>query len=236
VPDVAFGLSSLALFQAQGLAVIRFLATASLLALSGLPVRAQGEAIDCAKPLLVAEKTVCEEANWQLQFRDGLLSTLYAALLGEAGHESVLAGQVEWQIARDSCETDVQCLMNLYENRIALLAREAGDAAGVTGRYRFSKSENAETGDAYVVRTPDGALSGIVTTAMAAAGCEVEFDGANPIGDAWIWDDPDSPANSDTFCRILFRPSQGSLRIDTDECNDKCRTGGYLDETYVKTK
>jgi len=86
------------------------------------------------------------------------------------------------------------------------------------------------------VRDSDGTLSGTIDTVAGPTShtCDITFDGANPIGDAWVWDDPTAPDDAEDFCRILFRPGQMSLRIDSDSCEAYCGARGYFDQTSLK--
>ena len=208
-----------------------------LLAAVASPAMADDPSFDCAKASTAVEKTICDEQNPQLALRDGALARLYDALKQETGHDAVLAGQAAWLKTRDACGGDVACLTESYDERLAVLAREAGDQAGVTGNYHYKASET-DSGDAFVVRESDGTLAGKIGTVAGPSShtCELTFAGANPIGDAWIWDDPDAGEGSEDFCRILFRPGLSSLRIDSDACQTYCGARGYFDQTYTRLK
>lgn len=207
-----------------------------LLLLIGLasPVSAQ-QAIDCSKPPTPQEQLICGDENPGLGFRDVLLQRLYDDLAQKGGHDAALAAQADWLKKRKDCGMNAACILQSYDERIAELAREGGDTAGLTGYYQFAKPGTQGKGDMYLVRDATGQLSGTIETSTGAidARCTLYFELANPIGDAWIWDDPDSE-NEDDFCRVLLRPANQSVRIDSDSCQTYCAVGGRLDETYSR--
>jgi hypothetical protein len=191
---------------------------------------------DCESPTTAIEKTICSDQNPGLAMRDGVIGRLYEALKQEQGHGAVIAAQSDWLQSRDVCGPNPECLARRYDERLAVLAKEAGDTGGVTGSYHYKLGDGSDEGDAFVVRDSDGTLSGTIDTVAGPTShtCDVTFDGANPIGDAWVWDDPTAPDDAEDFCRILFRPGQMSLRIDSDSCQTYCGARGYFDQTYSK--
>lgn len=201
------------------------------------PARADDPSFDCAKAQTAVEKLICDENQGGLALRDGAMGRIVTQLKNDGGHDAVLAGQAAWLTQRDQCGTDAECLAKRYDERLAVLAREAGDKAGITGRYHYKRSDT-DSGDAMVVREADGTLSGLIGSITGQGGhtCDISFEGANPIGDAFVWDDPEAPDGSEDFCRILLRPGNGKLRIDSDTCDSYCGEGASFDETYSSVK
>lgn len=199
---------------------------------------AAGPSFDCAKAATAVEKTVCSDENAELALRDAALARLYGALKEHGGHDKVLGGQSAWLGSRDACGSDAKCLIKRYDERLAVLAREAGDENGVTGSYSYRLSADTDDGSAFVVREADGGLSGAISTVSGPTyhTCEVTFEAANAIGDAWVWDDPAASGGAEDFCRILLRPGQDTLRIDSGSCQTYCGARGFFDETYKRTK
>jgi uncharacterized protein len=214
------------------------LATALLvLAAMALPARADDPSFDCGKAGTAVEKLICDENHGELALRDGAMGRIVQALKDAGGHGAVLADQPAWLAERDSCGPDADCLARRYDERLAILAHEAGDAAGVTGNYHYKRNDT-DAGDAVIIRESDGTLTGLIdsVTGKEAKTCDVSFEGGNPIGDAYVWDDPGPPEGSEDFCRILFRPENGKLRIDSDTCQAYCGEGASFDGTYARVK
>lgn len=201
------------------------------------PALADDPSFDCSKAVTVTEKTICDENHGELALRDGAIGRLVDALKQQGGHDAVLAQQTAWLAQRDVCAADAACLTKRYDERLAILAREAGDKANVTGNYHY-KLNDTDAGDVSVVREADGTLSGLIDTVTGkdAKSCDIAFEGANPIGDAFVWDDPEAPEGSDDFCRILLRPGKDGLRIDSDSCQSYCGAGAAFDQTYSAVK
>ena len=202
-----------------------------------LPARADDPSFDCAKAATPVEKTICDENHAELALRDGAMGRVVEALKSAGGHDAVLSQQPAWLSQRDACAADAVCLARRYDERLAILAREAGDTLNLSGSYRYKLSDT-DSGDAYLVREADGTLTGLISTAAGkdSKTCDLAFEGANPIGDAFVWDDPEAPEGSDEFCRILLRPGKDGLRIDSGTCQAYCGEGGGFDQTYSSVK
>lgn len=215
----------------------RLLAAVALLSAMALPARADDPSFDCAKATSPVEKTICDDNHAELALRDGAMGRILDALKSQGGHDAVLGQQQGWLEQRNACGTDADCLAKRYDERLKLLAKEAGDKLGLSGSYHYHLNDT-DTGDAYLVREADGTLSGLVDTVTGkdSHACDIAFEGANPIGDAFVWDDPEAPEGSETFCRILLRPGNGGLRIDSDSCQSYCNEGGGFDQTYGGAK
>jgi uncharacterized protein len=201
------------------------------------PARADDPSFDCAKAQTAVEKLICDENHGDLALRDGAMGRIVDQLKSDGGHDAVLAGQASWLAQRDQCGANAECLARAYDDRLAILAREAGDKTGITGRYHYKRNDT-DSGDAVVIREADGTLSGVIGTVTGKEGssCDISFEGANPIGDAFIWDDPEAPDGAENFCRVLLRPGNGKLRIDSDTCENYCGEGAAFDETYLSVK
>ena len=201
------------------------------------PAVADDPSFDCAKAASASEKTICDDSHTELALRDGAMGRLIDTLKAAGGHDAVLSQQAGWLAQRDACASDAACLAKRYDERLAILSREAGDTLGLSGAYRY-KLNDTDSGDAYLVREGDGTLSGLIDTGTGkdAKSCDLAFEGANPIGDAFVWDDPEAPEGSDDFCRILLRPGQAGLRIDSDTCQTYCGEGGAFDQTYSRAQ
>jgi len=207
--------------------------------LSSSASAAAAPSFDCDKAATEVEQAICSDQNPELAARDAALARLYRALKEQGGHDAVLGGQSAWLGKRDACGADAACLASRYDERIAVLAREAGDEAGVTGSYGYQLSQDTDTGDAFMVREADGSLSGMISTVSGPTYhlCNVEFAGAAAFGDAWIWDGPADEAGFDgRACRILFRFDEGQLRVDSQSCNYYCGARGFFDATYERTR
>jgi len=208
---------------------------AALLALCLLATPALADpSFDCAKAKGDVETTICNEDNADLALKDSVLDRLFQALKKQGGHAVTLAAQPSWLKTRDACGSDVDCLTKAYDSRLVELAHEAGDTTRVTGNYHSSLSGGQDAGDAFVVREDDGTLTGYISsvTGTEQNTCDIAFEGANPIGDAFVWDDPETTGSDDDFCRILFRPAKGALRIDSDTCQTYCGANASFDGSY----
>lgn len=197
---------------------------------------------DCAKAATPAEKTLCTDEGSLAAARDGILGALYNELKAMGGHEEVLAGQSAWLKKRDQCATNVDCLERAYDQRLAELARAAGDEQGVTGSFTYNypdegAGEDTDSGDLFAYRSTDGTLTGWISTVSGPTfhTCGVDFERAEAFGDAWLW--TDSAENKDydgRICRVLFRMVGRKLKVDSNGCGNYCGARGHFDETYVK--
>lgn len=189
--------------------------------------------IACGKATTATARAVCNPANKDLVFRDELMGRMIEGLGEEDGHEAVLAVQDDWAKRRDLCAGDVPCIRHRYDERLTGLAREAGDLTNISGTYGLKPGTSAGTASGYLLREVDGTASGAFQSVAGAAQCNLIFDGANPIGDAFIWDEPTASDSDTDFCRVLVRPSPLGLRLDTDYCQAHCTGGGSIDGDYA---
>ncbi len=205
---------------------MKTLALATML-LSASPAAAEmgfEPSFDCAKAATPVEKILCTDEGSLAAARDGILGEYYKALKDMGGHEAVLAGQPAWLRKRDLCGTNIECLERAYDQRLAELAKAAGDEQGVTGSYTYNypdegAEEDTDSGDLFAYRAIDGTLAGWIDTVSGPTfhTCGLEFDSAEAFGDAWLW--TDSAENKDydgRICRVLFRlrgrQAQGRLQ------------------------
>jgi uncharacterized protein len=219
------------------MAVMRGLAAAAILALTPGAAFAQEPSFDCAKASTPVEKSICDDANAGLAMRDGALARLYAALKGAGGQDDVVKNQAAWLKSRDACGTDAGCLEKRYDKRIAELARAAGDEAGVTGSYGYQLSPDTDQGTLWAMREADGTLAGNIDTVSGPGlnTCEISFDEARALGDAWLWIGPKEEALADHGeCHILFRRGPRSIRVDSFDCEYYCGANAWFDETYKR--
>lgn len=217
---------------------------AALVVLAMAVPAAADPSFDCAKASSAVEKAICSEDNPGLALQDGALGRLFAALKREGGHDAILASQREWLKRRDACGADVNCLTRRYDERLQILAREAGDRLGATGIYRYqltgeSSEEGSNAGEAYIFYEPGGALSGSISTVSGPTyhTCEVGFDGGVAEGASWRWTDTEtSSMHEGQRCTVTFTPGRNSMKIESEYCRDYCGARGYFDEVYKKMK
>jgi uncharacterized protein len=185
------------------------------------------------------ERAICDDANYDVAARDAALSRLYNSLKQQGGHEAVLGRQKAWLARRDNCGSDRDCLGRFYDERLAELAKAAGDEQGVTGSYSYALKEETNFGSAVIIREADGTLSGNIDTVSGPTyhTCGISFDSARAIGQSWLWEAPkEDVLPDDDPCRILFTPAAGSVRIDSLDCRAYCGARGWFDETYKRKK
>lgn len=210
----------------------------ALFLLMTVPSWAQPPSFDCAKAETETEKTICLDENHSIAMRDSILAGLFAAV-NEAGEDqTILDTQSKWLKSRDACGSDSECLTSRYNERIIELARAAGDERNVTGVYRYQYADDTDQGEAFVVRQADGTLTGDIFT-VAGPGyntCEISFEAAPAIGDAWLSIQPGQPEDNSDACTILLRTGVDSFRVDSIGCRNSCGHNAYFDETYKRLK
>lgn len=218
-------------------------AAAALLMVSALPANAQS--FDCTLAQTTVEKAICDEANANLASRDLAMGQLYSALKEEGGHDGVLAGQSAWLAMRDRCGANADCLEKAYDKRLLVLAREAGDKAGVTGSYHYhltgeGVTADSDSGDAFVVRQADCTLAGYISTVSGPTyhTCDVSFSDAEETSSGvWHWQGPAEEADSDGYlCEIDVTATTGALRIDSQNCRYYCGARGWFDSDYTRVR
>jgi len=216
----------------------RIAPTLAVALLSGAAAAQANPSFDCSKASTTVEETICEDNNEGLAMRDGALARLYAALKEQGGHENLLKEQPGWLKSRDTCGSDTQCLEARYDERIRALAKAAGDEAGVSGSYGYQLSSETDQGTLWAVREADGTLTGMIETVSGPSyhTCDIGFDAACAMGDAWLWVGPKEEASDGGECHILFRPGRQSMRVDSFDCRYYCGANGWFDETYKRSQ
>jgi uncharacterized protein len=200
---------------------------------------ATAQSFDCAKAVSVTEKEICNDENADLKERDEAVNRLYKDLQGNPDSKQALSGQSAWIKARDACGANATCIRKRHDERLAILAKAAGDEAGITGSYEYKFDEETNFGTAFVVRESDGSLTGSISTVSGPTfhTCDVSFEGAEAIGDAWLYTGTKEDADFEgRICRILVRQQKNAIRIDSLNCTSSCGARGYFDETYERAK
>ena len=198
----------------------------------------EGPSFDCARASTPTEKAICEDEQGGLAIKDRVLSRLYASLKDQGSHDAVLKRQSAWLEERDGCGGDADCISVAQMERLAELAEAAGDAS-VTGSYSYGTGEDTNFGSLWAAREADGSLTGGISTVSGPTYhlCNVEFEQADAVGNAWVWDGPQDAADGERkSCRILVRPEGAALRVDSTNCRYYCGARGYFDETYARAK
>ncbi|NJM29860.1 MAG: hypothetical protein HC855_06950 [Rhizobiales bacterium] len=210
-----------------------------LLAVLLFAAPATAQSFDCTKAVSVTEKEICKDENADLQERDAAVNRLYGDIQGNPGAGQALSGQSAWIRARDACGAKVQCIRKRYDERIAILARAAGDEGGITGTYEYKLSADTDQGTAFVVRESDGSLSATISTVSGPTfhTCDAGFETAEAIGDAWLYTGAKEDADFEgKICRILVRQQKNAIRIDSLNCTSFCGARGFFDETYMRAE
>ena len=191
---------------------------------------------DCEKAGNAAEKAICQ--NELLKMMDRTMARLYRPAR-KAGGRPVAATQRKWMKARNACKDEYACLREKYTSRIILLARAAGDDAGVSGVYTYDMPREPSWGRMWLVRSPDGTLSGSLETVTGptAHTCNIDFEKAVPKGAGWLWTNPDPSGDQEEPCKLTITPVKGGVKIDgTNGCYDFCGARGYFTTTYTREK
>jgi uncharacterized protein YecT (DUF1311 family) len=208
--------------------------------LAAVPAFAGETGFDCAKASSVVEKTLCADENYELGWRDKIMAELFRQLKENGTESDLAARQSAWLKTRDTCGSDADCLTKAYDKRLAELARDGGDKAGITGSYEYTTADQYSSGGITAIRLADGSLAGniLTVTGQSAAQCVLDFDSAAPQGKgSWVWTEPeDSAEDPSSLCTIDLRGNGKSLKITSKNCESFCGNAAYFDETYKRVK
>jgi uncharacterized protein len=196
---------------------------------------ATAQSFDCTKAASITEKEICKDENADLQERDEAVNRLYKDLQSNPD----ASGQSAWIKSRDACGAGAECIRKRYDERLAILAKAAGDESGITGSYEYKFSDDTDFGTAFIVRESDGSLSATISTVSGPTfhTCDAGFESAEAIGDAWLYTGTNDDADYEgKICRILVRQQKNAIRIDSLNCTSSCGARGHFDETYTRAK
>ncbi len=215
-----------------------------------LPVHGHAEvapSFDCGGALKADEQAICDDL-FLLPWLDVQLTRLW-----QDAREQVEAGfakadrqqerQRAWLKERRNCRSSYDCLATIYMARIQALTLDDHQQHDPTGFYRYEASpedrrdfEIVDAGTLALVRQPDDRLAGIIETVTGPSYhlCNVDFGGAERIGEHYLWRSAD-PDFEGGFCRLLIQFSgDQEVRIDSLDCQMYCGARGSLDRTFER--
>jgi len=189
---------------------------------------------DCAKARTRVEKTICHEP--QLDQADEQLGKAYLKLrkmLPRAEANELRREQRAWLEQRDSdcLINEVDCLLQMYQDRIAMLTFRVsphfntGPSAQISGRYTI---------DDYMFMN---------VVPLSKERVFIEIGGAEPVTVRWICNFSGSGAVQDNKVLIshrhqntpiTFNFSEQTVTVSGEDLGDFCGFGGSIAGKYVK--
>ncbi len=190
---------------------------------------------DCDKAGTADEKIICDQ--FALAWLDRQLDRAWQEAIqraGSGGAGGLKSDQKAWLASRRGCKEDVNCLREAYLDRLRELSTTEREGPNITGAFSYKLSENY-TGGLSLVHHDDDTLAGSIETVSGPSFhlCNIYFEGARKIGDHYLWTGPREEAGFDgKQCQVLLQPKDGSVKIDSLNCNYYCGARGGFDATY----
>lgn len=201
-------------------------ALVSTLVVLSLPAEAE-PSFDCAKAETVSEKAVCEIPD--LPWFDRQMARLYKQAQAEPGADraALAEGQRAFLRNREACGADYDCLMDAYHARLTLLA----PLVNVHEAYALYERTGEPSGMIWVARFGFDAGVKISTIGGGDHTCTFETDSAVVGGKGVVrW-----RGKGEDRCRIDIVPndSDGSMSLQTKDCQEYCGARAVMDGTYT---
>lgn len=204
-----------------------------LLILTQTPIQAAG--FNCAKAGTVIEKSICADPELS-RLDDRLNAAFKAASAGTPDGSALNYDQHHWlKAVRNRC-SDVDCLVTVYQERIAVLSEwnQAGGAEDITGNYTVDRPNflfNPEKQKEEAITSTDclsvkwGRQSGIDFSfeLIGANGHSCSMSGhAERQGRIWRYQpDPAATDEAERSCRFELTPRRHTLLLS--DPNGTCR-------------
>jgi len=201
-------------------------ALAFLILLSPLSAAAD-PSFDCGKAQSVSEKEVCRVP--ELQWFDRQLAHLFHDVKGKGG-QPVLADQRAFLARREACGANLECLEQVYGERLKMLAT-LSDAPDPVGEFHPSDFG----GDMWVVRFGWTGAIKILTVGDGGHTCVFETDNATQTGKGVL--EAVDRSNGEV-CRLNVVPDEDNdnLIVETHHCQSFCGMRAVMDGVYRRVK
>ena len=190
---------------------------------------------DCEDASAPDEKAICD--HYSIAWLDRQLDRAWQEAVqraGAGGADALRKSQKSWLAGRRKCADSFECLQATYLTRLKQLSAAKRDGKTLTGAYAY-KAEGGSGGSLSLVHHDDDTLAGGIETVSGPTAhlCNVHFEAAHRIGDAYLWTGPRDEADfNGRQCQVLIQPRDGHLRIDSLFCNYYCGARGRFDAVF----
>ena len=199
---------------------LALLVAAAGIAVAMAPLKA-APSFDCSRAQSVSEREVCRVP--ELQWFDRQLAHLYNDVKGKG--PQVVADQRTFLTKREACGTNLECLEQVYQQRLKMLGR-LSDTADPIGEFKPTQFG----GDMWVVRY--GGVTGaieLVTVGGGGSTCVFETDNATQTGKGVL---KAVDASEGETCRLNVIPNGNDLDVETHGCQSFCGMRAIMNGPY----